>query len=179
MSYFTLFCRRRFTVLDFKVVHFVAFAATVINVCTAHAQKRLFMRFRCEFRHRSSIAPPDILLECKISAIWQRFPLILPVCLTYWPRKYTTYVDHNVHNSHQVKSWYDHPLQSYNVFLPADTSLDLVTLTLVWPFDLTQLSNMVGHVQPCHQVWRPNADLFWFMSYNVSRCLPLKMRKIR
>jgi len=48
---------------------------------------------------------PDFLLECKISAIWRRFPLIFAfympnvrhistsVCLTYWPRKYTTHVD--------------------------------------------------------------------------------------
>ena len=28
------------------------------NVCTAHAQKRLFMNFRCKFRHRRSIRRP-------------------------------------------------------------------------------------------------------------------------
>jgi len=33
-----------------------------------------------------------------------------PVCLTYWPRKYTTRVDPQVDNSHQVWSWYEHPL---------------------------------------------------------------------
>jgi len=61
-------------------------------------------------------ADPDFLLECKISAIWRRFPLILhfifrmsaifllPVCLTYWPRKYTTRVDPHVDDSHQVWS---------------------------------------------------------------------------
>jgi len=73
---------------------------------------------------------PDFLLECKISTIWRRFPLIFlhyicwmsaiflfPVCFTYWPRKYTTRVDPHVDNSHQVWGWYDHTLPSYTVFV--------------------------------------------------------------
>ena len=39
-----------------KVEHLVAFAATVSNICTAHAQRRLY--FRCKFRHRRSIRRP-------------------------------------------------------------------------------------------------------------------------
>jgi len=38
-----------------KVEHLVAFAATVSNICTAHAQKRLFVNFQCKFRHRCLI----------------------------------------------------------------------------------------------------------------------------
>jgi len=41
-----------------KVEHLVAFAAIVSNICTAHAQKRLFMNIRCKFRHRRSIRRP-------------------------------------------------------------------------------------------------------------------------
>jgi len=41
-----------------KVEHLVAFAAIVCNICTAHAQKRLFMHFRCKYRHRRSIRRP-------------------------------------------------------------------------------------------------------------------------
>ena len=41
-----------------KVEQLVAFPATVSNICTAHAQKRLFMHFRCKFRHRRSIRRP-------------------------------------------------------------------------------------------------------------------------
>jgi len=59
-----------------KVEHLVAFAAIVSNICTAHAQKRLFVNFRCKFTHCRSIRRPDFLLECKISAIWRRFQLI-------------------------------------------------------------------------------------------------------
>jgi len=100
--------------------------------CTAHAQKRLLINFRRKFRHRHSIPGPDFCTECKVSAIWWRFPSIffhficwmsaifqLPVCLTYWSRKYTTLVDPHVDNSHQV--W----------------SCDLVTLT----FDFLTLSS--------------------------------------
>jgi len=44
--------------LTSKVDHLVAFAATVSNICSAHAQKLLFMHFRCKFRHRRSIRRP-------------------------------------------------------------------------------------------------------------------------
>jgi len=69
---------------------------------------------------------------------------LLPVCLTYWPRKYTTRVDPHIDDSHQVWSWYDHTLPSYSVFFcwyvtwPCD--LDLCR------FDLEQLSFMASHV---------------------------------
>jgi len=69
---------------------------------------------------------------------------LLPVCLTYWTTKYTTHaLDPHVDNSHQVWSWYDHPLPSYSVFVcwyvtwPGD--LDLLTLNsyhkwrVTWP----------------------------------------------
>jgi len=38
-----------------KIQHIAAFTAIFSNICTAHAQKRLFMNFRCKFRHRRSI----------------------------------------------------------------------------------------------------------------------------
>jgi len=41
-----------------KVEHIVAFTAIFSNICAAHAQKRLFMNFRCKFRHRRSIPRP-------------------------------------------------------------------------------------------------------------------------
>jgi len=41
-----------------KVQHMEAFTAIFGNICTAHAQKRLFMNFRCKFRHRRSIPRP-------------------------------------------------------------------------------------------------------------------------
>jgi len=38
-----------------KVENIVSFTAIFSNICTAHAQKRLFMNIRCKFRHRRSI----------------------------------------------------------------------------------------------------------------------------
>ena len=38
-----------------KVEHILSFTAIFSNICIAHAQKRLFMNFRCKFRHRRSI----------------------------------------------------------------------------------------------------------------------------
>ena len=44
-----------------KVEHLVAFAAIVSNICTAHAQKPLFMNFWCKFRHHNSIRRPRLI----------------------------------------------------------------------------------------------------------------------
>jgi len=41
-----------------NVEHLVAFIAIFSNIGTAHVQKRLFMNFRCKFRHRRSIRRP-------------------------------------------------------------------------------------------------------------------------
>jgi len=114
---------------------------------------------------------PDYLLECKISATRRRFP----VCLTYWPRKYTTRVDRHGDNSHQVWSWYDHTRPSYSVFVcwyvtwPCDVDL--------WPFDLELLQCMAGHVTNlATKLEDPKPISSWFMRYNVSHWLPLEMR---
>ena len=65
-----------------KIEHIAAFTAIFSNICTAHAQKRLFMNFRCKFRHRRvRFAVPDFPVECNISAIWRRFPLIFAFCM--------------------------------------------------------------------------------------------------
>ena len=89
-------------------------------------------------------ADPDFLLECQIWAIWRRFLLIFAFYILnvrhistsglfdLLTRKHTTRANPHVDNSHQVWSWYDHPLPSYSVFVcwhvtwPGD--LDLLTL---------------------------------------------------
>ena len=138
-------------------------------MCTAHVQKRLFIFFRCKFRQRRSIPRPrfpvrvqnkfwrfgDVFLWFLRFICWMSAIFLLPVCLTYWPRKYTTRVDPHVDNFHQVWSWSDHPLPSYSVFVCWYVTW-LCDLDL-WPFDLEQLKYMAGHVTnlaSCHQVWR-------------------------
>jgi len=67
---------------------------------------------------------------------------LLPVCLSYWPRKYITHITH-VDNSHQVWSWYDHRCRVI-AFLSADTLRELVTLT----FDFLTLSRVTWPTLP-------------------------------
>jgi len=183
MSYCSRSRRRRFTVLDFK--------SWAYSRIYGHFQQHLYCAWTSGVNLDTAIrfADPDFLLECKISAIWERFPLIfafifsisaiflLPVCLTYWPRKYTTRVDPPVDNSHQVWSWYDYPLPSYSVFVcwyvkwPGD--LDL------WPFVLEQLSYMAGHVtNPATKFEDPKTIRSRVTSYNGSHRLALKMRTL-
>jgi len=139
-----------------KVEHIVAFTAIFSNICTAHAQKRLLMNIRCKVRHHRSIRRPRFPIRVQNFGdvatfsvelhliFWMSAIFLLPVCMTYWPRKYTTRVDPHVDNSHQFWSWYDHTLPSYSVFVcwyvrwPWD--LDL------WPYNLEQLLCMAGHV---------------------------------
>ena len=83
---------------------------------------------------------------------WMSAIFLLPVCLTYWPRKHTTRIDPHVDNSHQVWSWYDHPLPSYICLL--------IRYVTWWPWPLTFWPWTVildggSCDQPCHQVWRP------------------------
>jgi len=88
---------------------------------------------------------------------------LLPLCLTYWPKKYTKRVDPHVDNSHQVWSWYDHTLPSYSVFFcrygtwPCD--LDL------WP--VTVVIHGGSRDQPCHQVWRLYVLELWVITFPI------------
>ena len=117
----------------------------------------------------------DVFLWFLHFIFWMSAIFLLPVCLTYWPRKYTTRVDPHVDNSHQVWSWYNHPLPSYSVFVcwyvtwPGDFDLCL--------FDLEQLSYMAGHVaNPATKFEDPTTIRSWVATYNGSSCLPLKKR---
>ena len=100
---------------------------------------------------------------------------LLSVCLTYWPRKYTTLVNPYVDNSHQVWTWYDHTLPRYSVFVCWYITW-LCDLD-VWPFELERLLWMEGHVTNLATKFEyPTPIRSWVISYNVSRWLSLKMR---
>ena len=92
---------------------------------------------------------------------------LLPVCLTYWPRKYTTRIDPHVDNSHQVSSWYDHTQPSYSVFVCWYVTW-LCDLDF-WFFDLEQLLCMAGHVTNLASKFKdPVPVSSWFMSQRFS-----------
>ena len=61
-----------------KVEHLVAFAAIVSNICTALRMRRNGYLCTSGVNLDTTVRFPDsdFLLECKISAIWRRFPLI-------------------------------------------------------------------------------------------------------
>jgi len=132
------------------------------------------LHFRCKFRHRRSIRRPRFPVKsakfwrfCDVFRWFLHFIrrmsaiFLLPVCLTYWPRKYTTRVDPHIDNSHQVWSWNEHTLPSYSV---------LVCRYITWPWPLTfwywtVVIHGESRDQPCHQVWRPYA--YPFLSYEL------------
>ena len=95
---------------------------------------------------------------------------LLPVCLTYWPRKYTTHVDPHVDNSHQVWSWYDHTLPSYSIF---------VCWYVTWLCDLdfwpwTVAVHGGSGDQPCYQFWRSYAYQFLIYESTPTLIIPTK-----
>ena len=130
-------------------------------------------------------ADPDFLLECKISAIWRRFPLIFafyilnaaiflfPVCLTYWPRKYTTRVD----PTSTIPTGFEVDITINCRVIAFCLPLCHVTLwpwpLIFWPWRVTMASHVTN---PATKYEDPTPIRSWVTSYNVSRWLPLKMR---
>ena len=113
------------------------------------------MNFRCKFGHRRSIRRPRFPITVQhFSDFWRSCSLIyalyiyfnvaiflLPVCSTYWPRKYTTRVD----PTSMIPTRFEVDIIIHCrviAFLSAGTSRDLVTLI----FDLLTLNS-------CH-TWR-------------------------
>ena len=159
-----------------KVEHLVAFAAIVSNTCTAHAQKRLFLNFRCKFRHHRSIPRPRFPVRVQNFGDLAMFSVDL--CMLYseappyfyfwfvWPTDlesipYALTPTLIIPTNFEVDMCIHCPVIA---FLSADTSRDLVTLT----FDLWHWTDAVhgrSRVQPCHQVRRPHA--YPFLIYEV------------
>ena len=114
------------------------------------------MNFRCKFRHHRSIRRPRFPISVQnfgdLTTFYDNYCILYSECPPY-----------------------DHTLPSYSVFVcwyvtwPCD--LDL------WPFDLEQLQFMAGQVTNIATKFEdPMLIRSWFMSHNVSRWLPLRMR---
>jgi len=145
-----------------KVAHSVAFTVIFSNICTAHVQKRLFMNFRCTFRHHRSIRR----LRCPIwvqnfgdlAAFSVDFCILYAECPPYfyfrfvWP----TDLESIPHAST--------PTSAISTKFEVDMTIHcrviaFLSVTL-WPWPLTFWPwTVVLHGgscdQPCHQVWRP------------------------
>jgi len=99
---------------------------------------------------------------------------LLPVCLTYWPRKYTTRVDPTsiIATKFEVDmSIHCRVITTLCWYVTWPCDLDL------WPFNLEQLSYMAGHMTNSTTKYEvPTPIRSWVTSYNGSHWLPLKMR---
>ena len=137
-----------------KVEHIAAFTVTFSNICTAHAQKRLFMNFRCKFRHRRSIRLPrfpDRVQNFGDSATFSvDFCILYSECPPYFYFRFDRPTDlesipHAPTRTLIISTKFEVDVTIHcrvTAFLSADTSRDLVTLT----FDLLTLNS-------CH-TWR-------------------------
>jgi len=103
-----------------KAEHLVAFAAIFSNICTAHAQKWSFMKFRCKFRHCRSIRRPRCPIRVQNFGDLATFSV--DVCILYaecppyfyfrfvWPTDLES-IPHTFEDPKPVRSW----VMSYNV----------------------------------------------------------------
>jgi len=132
-----------------KVEHIAAFAAIFSNICTAHAQRRLFMNFRCKFRHRHSIPRPRFPIRVQNFADSATFSV--DFCILYFecpPYFYFRFVwltdlesiPHASTPTLIIPTKFEVNMNIHcwvTAFFSADTSRDLVTLT----FDLLSLNS--------------------------------------
>ena len=183
MSYCSRSLRRRFLYWTSNVEHIVSFTAIFSNICTAHAQKRLFINFRCKFRHRRSIRRP----RCPV---WvQNFgdlaTFSVDFCILYaecppnfyfrfvWPTDLDS-IPHASTPTLIIPTKFEVDMTIHcrvTAFLSADTSRDLVTL-IFWPWAVV-IAYMVGHVaNPATKFEDPTTIRWWVTSYNGSHWLP-------
>jgi len=149
MSYCSRSRRRRFTESDFKVEHIVSFTAVFSNICTAHAQKQLFMNFRCKFRHRCSTRRPRFPIRVQnfgdLATFSVDFCILYAECPPYfyflfvWPTD-REIISHALTSTSIIPTNFEVDMTircRVIAFLSADTARDLVTLT----FDLMTLNS--------------------------------------
>jgi len=132
-----------------KVEHLVAFAAIVSNICTTLALKRLFMHFRCKFRHHRSIHRPRFPIRVQnfgdLATFTVDYCIIYSECPPYfyfrfvWPTDLES-IPHASTPTLIIPTKFEVDLCIHcqvRAFWSADTSRDLVTLT----FDLLTLNS--------------------------------------
>ena len=126
----------------------VAFTAIFNNISTAHAQKQLFMNFRCKFGHRLSICRPRFPIGVQnfsdLATFSVDFYILCAECPPYlyfrvvWPTDLES-IHHASTPTSIIPAWFEVDMTKHCrviAFLSADTSRNLVTFT----FDLLTLN---------------------------------------
>jgi len=167
-----------------KVEHLVAFTAIFSNICTTHAQKRLFMNFQCKFRHRRLICRPRFPFRVQnfsdLATFSDDFCILYAECPPYfyfrfvWPTDLES-LPHASNPTSIIPTRFEVDMPSYSIFVcwyvTRSCDLDL------WPFVLEQMSYMASQVTNLATKYEdPTPIRSSVMSYNVSRWLPLKVR---
>jgi len=157
-----------------KFKHIIAFTAIFSSICTAHAQKRFFLHFRCKFRQRRSIPwpwfPGRVQHFGDLATFSVAFCILYAECPPYfyfrfvWP----TDLENILHASTPtsiIPTKFEVDMTTHCrviAFLSADTSRDIVTLT----FDLLTLNS-------CHAwrvTWRilpPSLKTLWLFVHEL------------
>ena len=172
MSYCSRSCRRRFTALDFKSSAF----GRIYGHFQQHAQKRLFMNFRCKFWQRRSIPRPRFPVRVQnfgdLATFSVDFCIMYAECPPYFYFRFVSPTDlesipHASTPTSIIPTKFEVDMTTHCrviAFLSADTSRNLVTWPLTfWPW--TVVMHGGSREQPCHQVWRPYD--YSFMSYEL------------
>jgi len=132
-----------------KVEHIVTFGARFSNMCTAHAQKRLSMNFRCKFKHRPSIRRPWFLIRVQnfshLATFSVDFCVLYAECPPYFYFRFVWLTDlESIPQTLTPTSIFPTMFEvnmtihcRVTAFSSADTSRDFVTLT----FDLLILNS--------------------------------------
>jgi len=168
-----------------KVEHIVALTAIFSKICTAHVQKRLFMNFRCKFRHRRSICRPRFPIRVQNFGDLATFSV--DICILYaecppyfyfrfvWPTDLES-IPHVSTPTSIILTKFEVDMTTHCRVIAFCLLICHVTL---WPclFDLEQLSYMAGHVTNSATKFEDSTTIrSWVTSYNGSNWLPLKMR---
>jgi len=132
-----------------KVEHLVAFTAILSNICTAHAQKWLFLNFQCKFRHHRSIRrhrfPIRVQNFSDLATFSVDFCILYAECPPYfyfrfvWPT-YLESIPHASTPTSIIPTKFEADMTIHCrviALLSADMSRDFVTLT----FDLLTLNS--------------------------------------
>jgi len=152
--------------------------AILSRIFSARAQKRLFMNFRCKFRHHRSIPRPWFLYKLQKFGDFPTFSIHF--CILYaegppyfyfrflWPTDLESIgLPHASALTAIISAKFE---VDTTIHCWVIAFLRMIRYVILWPWPLTFWHWTVvihgeSRVQPCHQVWRPCA--YSFLSYEL------------